>query len=136
MAGVPDVAQLLGAAAASVWWAEHEEEQHQQRQRLVARLLTGLQSIPGISILGPEQSEVKTGVVSFRHLDFAASDIALVLAQRGVDCRAGRHCADILYEFLGVPESVRLSVAAYNTEAEIDTVLEIIHDLPRVLWRG
>jgi len=51
-----------------------------------------------------------------------AHDVATVLDRAGVAVRAGHHCCQPLMARLGVPATVRVSVAIYNTCAEIDVL--------------
>ena len=61
-----------------------------------------------------------------------AHDISTVLDQRGIAVRAGQHCAAPLMAHLGVNATCRASFAMYNTEAEVDALvdaLEFCHEL-------
>ncbi|WP_418593687.1 cysteine desulfurase [Ponticoccus sp. (in: a-proteobacteria)] len=61
-----------------------------------------------------------------------AHDISTILDKKGVAVRAGHHCAGPLMDQLGVTATCRASMGLYNTEAEIDTLveaLELAHDL-------
>ena len=61
-----------------------------------------------------------------------AHDISTILDKKGVAVRAGHHCAGPLMDHLGVTATCRASMGLYNTEAEIDTLveaLELAHDL-------
>ena len=78
-------------------------------------------------------SERKGAIFSFT-LDGAAHahDISTVLDKKGIAVRAGHHCAQPLMEHLGVTATCRASFGLYNTEAEVDALveaLELCHDL-------
>ncbi len=75
----------------------------------------------------------KAAIFSFT-LDGAghAHDISTILDKKGVAVRAGHHCAQPLMEHLGVTATCRASFGLYNTEAEVDALvdaLELCHDL-------
>jgi len=53
-----------------------------------------------------------------------AHDVSTILDKKGVAVRAGHHCAQPLMEHLGVPATCRASMGLYNTEAEIDVLVE------------
>ncbi len=53
-----------------------------------------------------------------------AHDIATILDANGVAVRSGHHCAQPLMNFIGVPATCRASLALYNTEQEIDTLIQ------------
>lgn len=59
-------------------------------------------------------------------------DISTVVDRKGVAVRAGHHCAQPLMTRLGVTATCRASFGLYNTEAEVDTLvdaLETCHEL-------
>ena len=53
-----------------------------------------------------------------------AHDMATILDANGVAVRSGHHCAQPLMKFIGVPATCRASLALYNTQEEIDTLIE------------
>ncbi len=53
-------------------------------------------------------------------------DIGTLLDRQGVAVRTGHHCAEPLIDHLGVPGTVRLSVALYNTREEIDIFIRAL----------
>ena len=61
-----------------------------------------------------------------------AHDISTVLDKKGIAVRAGQHCAMPLMEHMGITATCRASFGLYNTEAEVDALvegLEFCHDL-------
>jgi cysteine desulfurase/selenocysteine lyase len=61
-----------------------------------------------------------------------AHDISTILDKKGVAVRAGQHCCGPLMTHLNLNATCRASFGMYNTEAEIDTLidaLELAHDL-------
>jgi cysteine desulfurase / selenocysteine lyase len=75
----------------------------------------------------------KAAIFSFT-LDGAghAHDISTILDKKGVAVRAGQHCCGPLMQHLGQTATCRASFGMYNTEAEVDTLieaLELAHDL-------
>lgn len=53
-------------------------------------------------------------------------DIGTLLDRQGVAVRTGHHCAEPLMDRLGVPGTVRLSVALYNTREDIDIFIRAL----------
>ncbi|RCL75288.1 MAG: SufS family cysteine desulfurase [Alphaproteobacteria bacterium] len=53
-----------------------------------------------------------------------AHDMATILDANGVAVRSGHHCAQPLMKFIGVPATCRASLALYNTQEEIDMLIE------------
>ena len=61
-----------------------------------------------------------------------AHDISTILDKKGVAVRAGHHCAGPLMDHLGLTATCRASFGLYNTEAEVDRLveaLELAHEL-------
>jgi cysteine desulfurase/selenocysteine lyase len=53
-----------------------------------------------------------------------AHDLATILDEGGVSVRAGHHCAKPLLGRLGVTATARASFYVYNTEEDIDALVE------------
>ena len=60
-------------------------------------------------------------------------DVATILDAGGVAVRAGHHCAQPLMDFLGIGSCCRASVAVYNTEADVDALLENLENVRKVM---
>ena len=82
-----------------------------------------LGEIPGLTIHGPAV-EHKGAICSFTIDGVAAEDLANLLDIRGVFVRHGHHCAMPLHEVLGVSASVRASFGVYNTQGDIDRLVD------------
>jgi len=59
--------------------------------------------------------------------------LAEALNARGVESRAGCHCATLAHHDLGLdpPASCRLSFAFYNTENDVDRAVSAVRDAVR-----
>ncbi len=96
----------------------------QKEQQLLTVLCRELSAMEKIQLFrGPEQS----GVLSLRVKGRDCEEVAQVLAEQGVACRAGLHCAPLAHESAGTAPggTVRLSVSDGNTEQEIRQFLRI-----------
>ena len=60
-----------------------------------------------------------------------AHDVAQFLDREGIAVRAGHHCAQPLARRLGVPATVRASLAFYNTFSEIDRLAQALESARR-----
>lgn len=132
-AGTPPIAQAVGLGAA-VDWVEgiglgavgaHERE-------LTAYALPRLAEIPGLTLFGPKDTVEREGLISFGIEGIHPHDVSEILDRHGVAVRAGHHCAQPLMKRLGVTATTRASFAAYNSTAEVDRLVEGIHDARRV----
>jgi cysteine desulfurase/selenocysteine lyase len=91
--------------------SNHEEE-------LLKYATSRLEQFGGITIYGT--SKYKAGVISF-NLDGAhPSDVGILLDKLGIAVRTGQHCTQPIMDYFGIPGTVRISFAVYNTKEEID----------------
>ena len=58
--------------------------------------------------------------------DVHPHDIAAIFAEDNVCIRAGHHCAQPLHILLGIPSTVRASLAFYNTDEDIEKFLGVL----------
>jgi cysteine desulfurase/selenocysteine lyase len=89
---------------------------------LTAHALDRLRRIDGITIYGPEQAECRSPLVAFNVAGWHPREIAEALNERGVESRAGCHCATLAHRHLGLDPaaSCRLSFYLYNTVEEAE----------------
>lgn len=93
--------------------------------RLLEETTRRLKEIPGLRIYG--EAPHKSAVISFLVDNIHPYDIGMLLDKMGVAVRTGHHCAQPLMERFGIPGTVRVSFAAYNTEAETDGFIQALH---------
>ena len=89
-----------------------------------------LRDVEGLTVYGPK---LRGALVAFSVEGIHPHDLASLLDEQGIAVRAGHHCAQPLMQRFGVPATVRASFAVYNTEAEVDTLVEGIETARRVL---
>ena len=77
-----------------------------------------------ITIYGPDNVEVRGGVLSFAFRDLHPHDVSQVLDERNVCVRAGHHCAKPLMKILGVHATTRASLYLYNDTDDVDTLVD------------
>lgn len=127
-AGTPPIAEAIGLAAALDFLATLPEGWHEHEAALQQRLLDGLRTLPFIELVGTPSQRV--GVVSLRLGDIHPQDAGELLDQMGIAVRVGHHCAMPLMESLGLDGTLRVSLALYNSEAEVDALLTALARLP------
>ncbi len=130
-AGTPPIAEAVGLAAAIDWFTPLREATETHEQYLLTYAASALSRIPRLHILGPTTGHVSC--ISFTIEGLHPHDITEVLGRRGVCLRSGHHCAHILHTSLGIQASTRLSVAAYNTQADIDACTNAIREVQKLL---
>lgn len=112
------------------------DEMHRQEAALTRRALEGIRKIPCVHVLGSENPEEHCGIITFTVDGVHPHDISEILAGDGVAIRAGHHCAQPLHAYLGRPSTARASLAFYNTEADVDRMLESISTLRERMGYG
>ncbi|CAB4659075.1 unannotated protein [freshwater metagenome] len=131
-AGVPNMAQAVGLSAAIDYLNQIGMEQiHEHEIGLTKRLLDGLLHIQGVKIIGPTDLSDRGGVVSFTVDGVHPHDVGQVLDQYGIAVRTGHHCAWPLMRKLNVVGTTRASFHLYNTDADVDKLLESIIEVQR-----
>ena len=131
-AGTPGIVQMIGMGVALDYMTGVGMENiaaHEKALRDYAR--SRLDGLNWLNVQG--QSAGKGAIFSFT-LDGAAHahDISTVLDKKGVAVRAGQHCAQPLMEHMGLTATCRASFGMYNTQAEVDALvdaLELCHEL-------
>jgi cysteine desulfurase family protein (TIGR01976 family) len=104
-------------------------------KQLAGELITGLQSIRGVRILGisdPAALNRRVPTVAFIHDRHAPATIARALAERNIFAWSGDNYALEVAQALGIDTSggaVRIGAVHYNTAGEIDTVLNELESI-------
>jgi cysteine desulfurase/selenocysteine lyase len=123
-AGVPNMAQAAGLAAALTYLSKIGMDQiHQHEISLTEYLLSRLSDISGLTIVGPKGTDMRGGSVSFTFGDIHPHDLGQFLDSQGVAVRTGHHCAWPLNRKMGVPATTRASLYLYNTSEDIDALV-------------
>ncbi len=129
-AGTANVDGAVGLTAAIDYLAglgwdavrPHEES-------LFRRTVEGMRRMKHVRLIGPEDLSRRVGCVPFTVEGLSASEVATALDGEGIAIRSGFHCAQPLHERLGLSSSARISLAFYNTEAEVDRCLAVLESL-------
>ncbi|WP_151719608.1 cysteine desulfurase [Gemmobacter serpentinus] len=131
-AGTPGIVQQIGLGVALDYLTGLGMENvaaHERTLRDYAR--SRLKGLNWLNIQG--DSAGKGAIFSFTMQGPAhAHDVSTVLDKKGVAVRAGTHCAMPLLQHFGVGATCRASFALYNTQAEVDKLieaLELCHEL-------
>ena len=109
---------------------------HRQELALTARTLAGMANMPHIHVIGSDRPEEHNGIVTFTVEGVHPHDVSEILACDGVDVRAGHHCAQPLLQHLGYSATVRASFAFYNTEEEVDRLLQSLYTIRERMGYG
>ena len=95
-------------------------------RRLASYFIEGLNTIPGVTVYGSEDINMRTGVVSFNKQGKDCVELAQILSDKyDIASRAGYHCAPNAHRTVGSGESgsVRFSFGRFNTKDEVSRAL-------------
>jgi cysteine desulfurase/selenocysteine lyase len=131
--GTPNVLGVAGLVA-GIQWVESEglAKIHAHETDLTERLWKGLDELGGFEVFGHRDMSRRVGTLSFRNENLAATEIGGILDQAfDIAIRPGLHCAPYSHRALGTfPDgTVRISPGPFNTEADIDRLLEALKEI-------
>jgi cysteine desulfurase/selenocysteine lyase len=136
-AGTPNVEGAVGLEAAIDYLeALGREAVRDYEGELTRYALRRLEEVPGLTLYGPREAALRTGVFSFQLAGVHPHDVAQWLDAEGVALRAGHHCAQPLHARLGVNATARASLGLYNLPDEIDRLARGLGRVREVMGRG
>lgn len=106
----------------------------QYERPLAEKMLDALSAIQGVRVYGPPRDYPRTSTISFTIEGKKADRVASELGQKGLFVWDGHFYAIRLVEKLGLQESgglIRAGLCPYNTEQEVDRLLEEIKRLAK-----
>lgn len=98
-------------------------------------LLAGLTSVPGLHLYGitdPQSMGQRVPTFSFTLKDLSPTEVATALAQKGINVWNGNYYALAVMERLDLERQggmVRVGLTHYNTQEEIDRLVEALREL-------
>lgn len=122
-AGTLPISAILGLGQAIDFLQEQDFAKIEAKETLLKNyLVQQLQTVKGITLYAPQND---LPIVAFNLQGVHAHDAATLYDEKGVALRAGHHCAQPLMQHLQVPATLRVSLAFYNTQAQIDKFVAI-----------
>jgi cysteine desulfurase/selenocysteine lyase len=123
-AGVPNMAQAVGLGAALTYLSKIGMNQiHEHELALTEYLLNEFSTIDDLKVIGPQDMNMRGGIVSFSVGEIHPHDLGQYLDSQGIAVRTGHHCAWPLTRKLGVPATTRASFYLYNTKDDLDSLV-------------
>ncbi|WP_406659887.1 cysteine desulfurase [Methanolobus sp. ZRKC3] len=124
-AGTPNIPGVIGLGRAVEYVKDIGVSDIEKHELALTRdAAARLAELDGVEVYGPVE---RSGVVPFNVLGMNAHDVAMILDQtRAICVRSGYHCAMPGINFLGVDGTVRASFALYNTEEEVDILVDTV----------
>ena len=130
-AGLHDYAGIIGTKAAIEYLGKvGMREVMEWDLRLMSRIVSNLEDVPNLHVVGPGDAESRGSVFSFNIDGLGAHDIAMMLdSMSGVMIRSGMHCAHPFYVSRGIDGSARASTYLYNSLPEIDLFTDTVRTI-------
>jgi len=122
-AGTPNIAGGIGLGATVEYLNTLSMDAINHYEHALLEYATEkLSAIPGVQLVGTAAD--KASVLSFLIDGIHPYDAGTILDRLGIAVRTGHHCTQPLMRRFGIPGTVRASLAFYNTEAEIDALVD------------
>ena len=126
-AGTVNAGGAVGLAAAIDYIKSIGLHNIEERELELTKIaLDGMKKIPHVIVLGSDAAEEHHGILTFKIEGVHPHDIAAIIADSDVAVRAGHHCAEPLHQFIKIPSTTRASLMFYNTEEEVERLLEVM----------
>ena len=130
-AGTPPIAAAIGFGAAIDYLSNIGLDKiARYEHELLTYATERLSVIPGVKIVGNSVSKV--AVISFTMDGIHPHDVGTLLNQEGIAVRTGHHCAQPIMQRFNIPATSRASFAFYNTQDEVDALIEGIQIVKKV----
>jgi cysteine desulfurase / selenocysteine lyase len=130
-AGTPNISGGIGLGAAIEFFQYYSIKSIiEKEQALLNYGKRKLLEVPGLTFIGT--ADKKTAVFSFVLKDIHPHDVGTILNQYGIAVRTGHHCTQPVMTYYQIPATVRASLVFYNTESEIDFLVEKLHAVNEV----
>ena len=131
-AGTPGIVEMIGLGAALDFIGEIGFDNiTRHEKRLTEYTLDRFESLDWLQVHGSTRN--RGAIFSFNIQGQAhPHDISTILDRKGIAVRAGHHCAQPLMDYLGITASCRASFALYNTEDEVDLLVNALKDCHRL----
>jgi len=129
-AGLQDYAGFIGLGEAVTYLRKYIDDIHEHELKLNKIASLGLKDY--VNLLGPEDSELRSGIFSFNTKNnMGYHEVALLLdSYANIMIRSGRHCVHSWFNANKIDGSARASFYLYNTEDEakifVDKLKEIV----------
>ena len=105
---------------------------HTKEITLARRFGEGIADIPSLKLYGDMDAALRAPIVSLNIGNMSSSSVSDILWEDYEICvRAGAHCAPLMHKTFGTKKqgAVRFSFSCFNTEDEIDTAIQALHEI-------
>ena len=136
-AGTPNIADAIGLGAAIDYLqAVGMDNVRQHEKQLTEYALNAFKELEEVDLFGPRDVEERGGIVLFHSSQVHPHDLGTFLDREGIAVRTGHHCNMPLMRLLGVAATARASFYLYNTEEEVDALVDTLKRALRYFAHG
>ena len=136
-AGTPNIADAIGLGAAVDYLeALGMDNVREHEIQITGYALSRFKELEEIDVFGPMDAQRRGGIISFHTADVHPHDLGTVLDREGIAIRTGHHCTMPLVRSLGVAATARASFYIYNTEEEVDKLVDALKEALRYFTDG
>ena len=105
---------------------------HAKEISLARRFVNGISDISDLKLYGDIDAPLRTPIISLNIGNMSSASVSDIVWEDYEICvRAGAHCAPLMHKTFGTEKqgAVRFSFSCFNTEAEIDTAIQAMHEI-------
>ena len=129
--GTANLPGIAGLAQGLKFMLAHRAAIAEYEHILASQMRRGLERIPGVTLHTGPAGLHHVGVVSFNIQGMDSGEAADRLNREGIAVRGGLHCAPSIHAWLGTSGAVRASVGPFNTEADVDALVEAVGNIAK-----
>jgi cysteine desulfurase / selenocysteine lyase len=132
-AGTPNISGAIGLAAAVRYLKGLGIDNVLAHEKTLTKYaIERMNECPNVNIYGPSDLSTKLGIIAFGLKGLSSHEAAAAFNEYGIMLRSGFHCAQPLHELFKLESSIRASFYIYNTEAEIDSLIDVIKEFNQI----
>lgn len=130
-AGTPNIAGTVGLGAAIDYVSALGHDAIRAHENdVLGYALECLRGLNDIQLVGTAPD--RASIVSFLVNDVHPHDTGTILDQAGIAVRVGHHCAQPLMDHFDIAGTVRASFGLYNTRADVDALVDGLHEVRKI----
>ena len=131
--GTANIVGVIGLGAAIDYLDKIGMDKIREHEKyLIHNCMERLYQDTNITVYGPSDVTLKSGVLSFNMKSVHSHDVASILGDLGIAVRVGHHCCQPLMDFFRLNGTVRASFYLYNDIHDIDRLLDGLDAVKRV----
>ena len=134
-AGLQDYAGIIGLGEAVKYLNNLDFKEIEAHELELNSYITGeLERISKIKIIGPKDARERSGIINFYIDGMDMHKVAVMLDEMArIEVRSGRHCVHAWFNDKNILNSVRVSLALYNTKEEVEMFINNLNKIIKII---